>query len=370
MKSQHRQSRIRGCILGAALGDALGAPFEFRPFEYVHNIIGKPWINGLYPFDGTATPHGIWKDSAPAGTGTDDTRYNWLFLELAAHLGRMPSAKEVARRFIDIYRDPKSVFPSHPDHARKQFETWEGVCCGQLGQKSEQHPTIPPAVLRERSVGLNYPTLIGLITLTSAGLAFPGRPEQAYAAAYETDFFDIGYARESVSLLAAAVSLAVVGNIEPKDIFDQILGIDPFDLGGVFGGPFVKEKLPSFLASIPRSCSDEELAEHLSRALRNYHVFDPFKTLATAFSSVLSRPTDPLRAIIIALNHRGVADDGKLAGYQDIDCYGGVTGALAGAIAGAEAFPSEMVDRIIASNRAMYGFDLDSTIEKFTEKFC
>src|SRR5271157_3000458 len=55
MTSQHRQSRMRGCILGAALGDALGAPFEFRPFEHVNATIGKPWIDGLFPFDGTAT---------------------------------------------------------------------------------------------------------------------------------------------------------------------------------------------------------------------------------------------------------------------------------------------------------------------------
>jgi hypothetical protein len=48
MTSKHRQSRIRGCILWAELGDALGAPFEFRPFEHVNATIGKPWIDGLY----------------------------------------------------------------------------------------------------------------------------------------------------------------------------------------------------------------------------------------------------------------------------------------------------------------------------------
>jgi len=44
--------------------------------------------------------------------------------------------------------------------------------------------------------------------------------------------------------------------------------------------------------------------------------------------------------------------------------------ALAGAIAGAEAFPAAMLDRVCASNKDMHGFDLELTIEKGTEKFC
>jgi hypothetical protein len=44
--------------------------------------------------------------------------------------------------------------------------------------------------------------------------------------------------------------------------------------------------------------------------------------------------------------------------------------ALAGAIAGAEAFPAAMLDRVCASNKGMYGFDLELTMEKVIEKFC
>jgi len=224
-------------------------------------------------------------------------------------------------------------------------------------------------VLRERSVGLNYPTLIGLIALTPAGLLFPGDPRQAYAAAYQTDFFDIGYAREGVAVLAAGTSAALSPDGDLEDLFRDVLSLDPFDLGGVFGGPFVKEKLPAFMSSLPGDCTARQLAEHLSRELSRYHPFDPFKTLAIAFSAVRYAPERPLEAILIAVNHRGVDGQRLLAGYEDIDCYGCVTGALAGAIAGAEAFPPAMLEQVVESNKEIYGFDLEDTINRFIENF-
>jgi ADP-ribosylglycohydrolase len=93
------EDRIRGCILGTVLGDAIGGPFEFGPLDRVPRVTGGDWIDGLYPYGPEmGAPHGVWVPSAlegrgaPAGTGTDDTRLNWLYLELATELGHAPSA--------------------------------------------------------------------------------------------------------------------------------------------------------------------------------------------------------------------------------------------------------------------------------------
>ena len=82
--------------------------------------------------------HGMWVQPAPPGTGTDDTRYNWLFLELAIALGQMPTAQEFAQRYLELYEQPDSVFPGHRTRTEEQFAHWEGVCRGFLGQTSEQ----------------------------------------------------------------------------------------------------------------------------------------------------------------------------------------------------------------------------------------
>ncbi|HJN18527.1 MAG TPA: ADP-ribosylglycohydrolase family protein, partial [Armatimonadota bacterium] len=280
-----------------------------------------------------------------------------------AELGRLPSESDLAERFLQLIDHPESAFPLGPDFARSWLGLWEAPSRGVLGQASEHYPGVPPSVLRDRSLGLNFPTLIGLITLTTAGVLFPGDPEQAYRATYETNFLDIGYAKEAVSLLCAAIAAAITSD-SPAGAVREAIALDPYSLGGPFGGPLMREKLPGLIDRVPLGVPDEVLAEHLSRALDGMHPFDPYKTLAIAVAGVLARPTDPFRAILIAANHRAINADGSLGALLDIDCYGCVAGALAGAVAGDAAFPDRMLDQVVAANREVYGFDLEATVAK------
>ena len=171
-------------------------------------------------------------------------------------------------------------------------------------------------MLATRSIGLNYPTLAGLLVLPSAGLLFPGDPEGAYRAAYEADFFAVGYAREATALLAAAQGAA--------------------------------------------------LAEFLSWYLRHFSVFDPFRALAIAFAALLSHPDDLSLALQVAANQGDLDEEGYWSRYADIDCYAGITGALVGACCGDNALPADVVEQVVAGNKAVYGFDLEETIARFT----
>jgi hypothetical protein len=397
--SQELRSRIRGCVLGTVLGDAIGGPFEFGPLERVPAVTGGDWIDGLYPYPaGMGGPHGVWKPPAdasspdgtsagglpPAGTGTDDTRLNWLFLELACDLGRMPSARDVAERYLELYEHPERAFPGHAGRTRKQFEHWEPVCRGYLGQRSERFPDLPPDVLLARALGLNFPILSGLIAWTWAGLLYPGEPEAAYAAAFRSDFYDIGYAREAVALLAAAVSLAVEGKYRPISLYETLVAMDPLHLGSEWSAPYVIDHLPRFLPLLAQGRSDREIAHVLSVAFRRHHHFCAFRTFAVALLAVLAvgahgrAPVQqdglaplraPLRAITIAANHVGIDDEGQPTRYEDIDCYAALAGAIAGALWGEEAFPSGMLGQVIETNKLVYGIDLEATIDRFIEAF-
>ena len=335
---------------------------------------GRPWIDGLYESHIDASPHGVWALPAPAGTGTDDTRYNWLFLELAIKLGRMPTADDMAAHFLDLYEHPDLVFPGQAEFTRQQFEHWEAVCHGWLGQTSDRFPGLEPDELLGRGLGLNFPILSGLITVTSAGLLFPGQPESAYRQAFRTVFYDIGYAREAVGLLAAALSIAIAEDVTAAELFNRSVAMDPLQLGGEFSEPFVQAHLRqarSLLDTDPDNSleADVALADRLSVAFGNYNTFDPFRTLGVAWLSVLAADGDPMRSMLMAVNHVSYDEAGNPVRFEDIDCYAGIAGALAGAIHGEESLPADLVAQVIESNKIVHGIDLDDTLDRFVDRF-
>jgi hypothetical protein len=301
----------------------------------------------------------------PAGTGTDDVRLHWVFLELAIELKRAPKPHDLAERYIEIYENPNIVFPGHTLLTREQFFHWEAVCHGYLGQFSAAFPDLTPDLLLARSLGLNFPILSGLYALTPTGLLYPGQPVNAYKAAFRLAFFDIGYAREATGLLAAALAIAVAEPVPPRELFDLLCTLDPLHLGGPFSPPFVQGHLQEYAQLIDAPVSDQDIALALSAAFADFHPMDPFRTLAIALLAVCASEGDPLRAMCIAANHISEDEETGETRYEDIDCYASIAGALAGALWGAEALPADMVAQVIESNRAVYGIDLDETIDRF-----
>lgn len=85
-----RQSQFVGCLLGLALGDALGAPFEGRPTDVVRRTLGN-----------SAT---IW-DRLPPGalTYTDDTQMAIGIVETLIECGGIQQ-ETLCRHFADNYR--------------------------------------------------------------------------------------------------------------------------------------------------------------------------------------------------------------------------------------------------------------------------
>jgi ADP-ribosylglycohydrolase len=90
-----RADRAIGCVLGLALGDALGAPFEFRRASEIPTPLPAfehPWM-GL-----------------PPGTTTDDTAMaRNLIRSLVASEGRLDTADVLARHVAWLETDPPDV---------------------------------------------------------------------------------------------------------------------------------------------------------------------------------------------------------------------------------------------------------------------
>lgn len=364
---QELRDRIAGCIVGATIGDSIGGAFEFQDADFIRRRIGSDWIDDMYPYeDVSPNPHYIWTGDAPAGTGTDDTRYNHTFIESVLRQGRGITSRDLAMAIIERHDVPENFYPHTTEMARENFADWNGVCHGHLAKESPLHPGVPPEVLANTGLRMDFPTLVGMLMLASSGLLHIENPEEAYRHAYLLDFMDIGYAREAVGLFAAIVSSLAAGE-ELYPALDSATRLNPFDLGGIFGGPTMIENLPRAKTISRGSADDRDLVLNLARAFAGRHVFDPVEQLSVAVAALYFTNGDARRSILIAANHRIVDEQGELIRFRDNDCTAYFTGALVGSHCGLSGLPADWVENVIESNRKAYGIDLVGNTDKLCE---
>lgn len=370
MGKEALRSRFLGCVVGSAIGDALGAPLELWDKERVaQHPQGTDWIEDLLPFVGRKkSPLGIWRDDPPRGTATDDTRLNQVFLEACVKYGSLLNSKLLAAEYVDRYVNRDRYFPGYHDLATRQFALFFAIACGVLEVDCPILPGVPAYALRSTAHGRDRPSLIGVYTMHLAGLLHPGDPEAAYRHAYELSYADIGYARDATALLAAIQAAALDENLSPRSAIRGALGLDPFRFGEGQSGSLAPwtprtmvERIGHFLDLADRAQTDRDLVLMLSREVTGLARFDPIDAVGFPVACCYRADGDPRRAMLMAVNDRYLDDRGEFVGYRDIDCTGSIAGSLAGAMAGIEAFPPEWVSSVVQANREVYGFDVEAS---------
>ncbi len=97
LPAAHLTDRVLGCVLGGAVGDALGAPFEGL---WSHCIPPAPeLLAGFAEYEGF-----------PRGQYTDDTQLTVATLESVVHRGQVDPA-DVARSIARLWRSQAVVGP-------------------------------------------------------------------------------------------------------------------------------------------------------------------------------------------------------------------------------------------------------------------
>ncbi|MEU0808083.1 ADP-ribosylglycohydrolase family protein [Streptomyces sp. NPDC005970] len=89
-----RRARIRGCLLGGAIGDALGNPIEFLSLHRIHEVHGEKGITALVP-----------DSSGVVGRITDDTQMTLFTAEGLIRAGARYSAKGIGGAEVAIVRN-------------------------------------------------------------------------------------------------------------------------------------------------------------------------------------------------------------------------------------------------------------------------
>jgi hypothetical protein len=379
--------KVRGLLIGSAIGDAMGAPTEMWDrlsirIEYGH-------IDTLDPAVREASPEGPWAYNLPAGGTTDDTRWKTL---TADFLSSTPAgvdtldARRFAQHIIDTYLDYIQALKSTDSFRPEPFErearrmTWlqEWALVARPYVEGD-YETYITALNRFYGGDL---ACAGLLYAPVIGLFYPGAPEIAYEEGYRLGIFDHGYARDITGLAAAMTAaaaahdanpercLAVIRHIDPHNFFEsRLLGRSAYRIYREARNITYEARnlQPSHAAldsvRLPKRWKDSPLA-FLQRE-KAYELLDPKLQDAPfhageiwliTLTGMMMHDWEFLPAMEFIINYG-----------RDNDTTGALAGAILGAYHGASGLPPDLVETVLTTNRENLDIDLEKVAETLTE---
>lgn len=298
-----QERRFIGCMLGLAIGDALGAPVEFLQRSAILRELGAEGVQDLLPWS-------TGRRSFPRGSYTDDTQ-----MALATALGLLDAVRATDNSGIE---DAASAV-----HAR--YLEWLDRQKDPFYERSPGNTCL--SALRSGVAGtmddpLNEsPGCGGIMRIAPVGLL--ERPERAFEVGAEmaalthgaaAGFLSAGFFADVISRVARGRAL-MAAIAETREV---LLGYEDFD-----------ETLEKVDEAVELYISDVHPVEAIRQLGEGW---TGHEALGIALLCALSYPDDWDLAVLAAVNITG-----------DSDSTGSLTGALAGTALGVEAIPTAWV---------------------------
>ena len=297
-----RVSQYEGCMLGLALGDALGAPVEFVELSQIYREYGPDGICGLEP----------WREF-PAGYFTDDTQ-----MSLATARGCIDAY--LALRHGQSWRPTQAVYQRYLVWLRTQDIPYMNRAPGSTclwSLRTGRMGTVAAPLNSRKGCG-------GVMRVAPAGLSFP--PGQAFE--HGVAFAAITHGHPS-GYLPAGVLAAVIACLLEGRTLEQGLS---YAVSELRTRPGHEETLASIELAL-KLVSEGVLHEDAIPLLGGGWVGE--EALAISLYCALASREDWEAAVLMAVNHSG-----------DSDSTGCITGAILGALHGVEALPQPWVSQL------------------------
>ncbi len=294
--------RYKGCLLGLAVGDAIGAPVDFLSLEQIREKYGE---EGIADFD-------YWDNYKP-GSYTDETQLSLATAKgcLNAHLnliskGESLSLKVIYRRYLEWLNDLNDPF-----HVRHP-----GYTCMNVLQSGEKGSVGNP---------INDSTeASGLLRTAPVGLAFP--PGMAFREG--TDYAAMTHGHASAYLAAGFLS----------EMVSQILEV-----------PSLQDAIELSIEQLVAFDNHQDLLKHIERALEESNNQDSIResiqrlgegvtaaeVLSIGIFCALKCVSEFQEGVLASVNHSGMSTS-----------TGMVTGAILGTLLGFEAIPEKWVSNL------------------------
>ncbi|MGE5594080.1 MAG: ADP-ribosylglycohydrolase family protein [Betaproteobacteria bacterium] len=312
--------RAYGCLMGVAVGDAMGMPSSLMTPQEIASQIGR--IDRFLP-----APRGhVIHDGLPAGSTTDDTAQTVAVARAIIGDGGKVMPESVAREILAWAESVGALD--------------EGALV--LGPSSRAALALLRAGVPPAEAGKSGETNGAPMRISPVGIIHPGDLDGAVA---DTELACLPTHGTSVAISgAAAISCAIACAVGGETSLENVVraAIRGADLGAARGrlvaAPSIARRV-EWAVDLALSARDE------SRACR-----DLYELVGTSVATAETVPAaialfalaggDPMKTAILAANTGG-----------DCDTVGAIAGSVAGAFAGIAAFPSDVIETIERVNR-------------------
>ena len=377
------QDKLMGMLIGSAIGDAMGAPTEMWSRNTIK--IEHGFVDGLDLVLREASPEGPWDFNLPAGGTTDDTRWKKLtvqFLEQTEqkrpnYLPPTLDAREFSAFLVKQYLDgvkrlkETDSFDPEPFEVNARKMTW-------LQEWALVAKPFAENDLQGYADALAHfyggeMSCAGMLYAPTIGAFYPGKPERAYQETFKLSIFDLGYARDLTSLVAAMTAAALEADATKESVTEVVQKVDPeayfkSRLIGrtaqrIFKTAFYIDYEAKQVAAvdanqyldIPKTFPYDSL--YYARTLKAYELLErqlqdiPFhagEIFLINMTALLFCDMDFEKALQFVTNFG-----------RDNDTVGAITGAILGAYLGAKKLPKDLVEQVLKTNKEELGIDLE-----------
>jgi hypothetical protein len=363
--------KILGTLVGAAIGDAMGAPTEMWSREAITLEYG--FVDGLDSMIRETSPEGTWKANLPAGGTTDDTRWKNLTVDyLLSQKSTALDAKQFSTHILKTYSASLEKLKKTEGNQVEPFEN----ALQEANWLSEWAKVATPYVENNLSGYADSLSKFyggemvcaGLLYAPTLGAFFPGNPSKAYQEAYKLSLFDLGYARDLTGL-AAAMTAAGMAPAAGKEALLGALRLDP---AGYFQSRLVGRTSHKLLKDALNIVREARKLDSLPTGMQSKS-----PALAYAYGQLDDRQQDmPFHAgeiYLQSLTAMLYADfDFKntlifLTNYgRDNDTTASLAGGILGAWYGYSGLPVSEREKVVRVTREELGIDLEKQAQRLT----
>ena len=330
--------KVYGCLLGGAIGDALGGPVEGWTAEEIRAEFGGD-LERFVPYRKPPGYHRQFGEGERLGAYTDDTRMKHLLCEAILEAGGMPRPGHYAHVLARAYHRA-------PDEHHEGFveEYYFKAVWG-----------------RDKVIFAGEPTNGAIMSNSPVGVMAACRPAAAYQAGFDLAFVTDGYAKTASAMMAAAVAAAMHAQPTIDGVIDDAVEAH-LDFARQREGPHWYGGLSSIFktGAVASSWRYDPNLQFLTTALeiarREHDVFairDPLYAnldWGHLFSEATHTLVVPLAMFVAAGGDFRQAVVGCIMYGRDNESYASVAGALIGAFHGIDAIPKAWIQPVIDGN--------------------